>query len=182
MARDRIQKQVERITFLVNDILEFTRGAGENSAAAKFKPVNYSEFLASTLEELQEDLADHKVTLQTENEPPKVMVSMNPPRLGRVFHNLIGNALDEMPRGGTITLRFSVEPAEVVTEIEDSGKGLAPEIVSRLFQPFATHGKTKGTGLGLSICQRIIEEHGGHISARNAQNAGAIFRFTLRRN
>jgi signal transduction histidine kinase len=108
-----------------------------------------------------------------------VTVALNPKRLHRVFYNLIGNAVDAMPPRGKIKLRFAREPDRVTTEIEDSGKGLAPEILGRLFEPFATHGKAKGTGLGLSICQWIVEEHGGTISAHNSPRGGAVFRFWL---
>ena len=70
-----------------------------------------------------------------------------------------------------------------MTEIQDSGKGIAPEIANQLFEAFATHGKENGTGLGLSISKRIIEDHRGWIAARNADgNAkGAIFSFGLPR-
>ncbi len=176
MAQERIFKEVERITIMVNDILEFTRGT---RAVSQLLPMDYALFVHSTLEDLREALSENRVTLKLESEPPDIEVPMNPKRLGRVFHNLIGNAVDEMPGGGAIKLRFSTEPNAVVTEIEDTGRGIAPEILGRLFEPFATHGKSKGTGLGLSICQRIIEEHGGRISAHNGSNGGAVFRFTL---
>ena len=179
MARDRILKEVERITIMVNDILEFTRGT---LVASQLTPIEYAAFVHSTLEDMREELAENRVTLELQSEPPSFVVPMNPKRLGRVFHNLIGNAVDEMPGGGAIKLRFSTEPNSVVTEIEDTGRGIAPEILERLFEPFATHGKSKGTGLGLSICQRIIEEHGGRISAHNAPGGGAVFRFTLAHN
>jgi signal transduction histidine kinase len=66
-----------------------------------------------------------------------------------------------------------------VTEIEDTGPGIAPEIAGQLFEAFATHGKAHGTGLGLSICKRIIEDHRGWISARNESGRGAVFSFGL---
>ena len=69
----------------------------------------------------------------------------------------------------------------MVTEIEDSGRGIAPEIAGQLFEAFATHGKAHGTGLGLSICKRIIEDHQGWISARNQPGRGAVFSFGLPR-
>jgi signal transduction histidine kinase len=72
-----------------------------------------------------------------------------------------------------------LRPSEIVTEIEDTGPGIAPEIIERLFEPFATHGKEHGTGLGLSICKRIIEEHRGWIVTRNEPGRGAIFTFGL---
>ena len=101
--------------------------------------------------------------------------------MGRAIFNLINNAIDMMPEGGKITLRFAVDEEEVTTEIEDTGPGIAPEIASRLFEPFATHGKQKGTGLGLSICKRIIDDHQGRIFARSEPGRGAIFSFSLPR-
>jgi len=86
-----------------------------------------------------------------------------------------------MPRGGKIIWRFSVKPNEVVTEIEDTGPGIAPEISGHLFEAFATHGKAHGTGLGLSICKKILDDHRGWIAARNEPGHGAIFAFGIPR-
>ena len=87
--------------------------------------------------------------------------------------------MDAMPEGGKIMLRILPQPREVVTEIEDTGIGIAPEIAEQLFEAFATHGKAHGTGLGLSICKRIIEDHHGWIAARNESGRGAVFSFGL---
>ena len=84
-----------------------------------------------------------------------------------------------MPDGGEIFIRFYCDENEIVTEIEDTGPGIAPEIAGQLFQPFATHGKAHGTGLGLSICKKIVEDHHGRIWARNQPGHGAIFCFAL---
>jgi len=67
----------------------------------------------------------------------------------------------------------------VLTEIEDTGPGIAPEIAPTMFEPFATYGKSQGTGLGLSICRRIVTDHRGRIAARGEPGRGAIFAFTL---
>ena len=123
------------------------------------------------------ELKSAQVELQ--NEPPPVRVPLDPRRLSRVFHNLIHNATDVMPDGGKIFLRFRADEKEIVTEIEDTGPGIAPEIAAKLFQAFVTFGKTHGTGLGLSICKKIIEDHGGQISARSEAGHGAIFCFSL---
>ena len=114
-----------------------------------------------------------------QNEPPPVLVQFDPRRLSRVFFNLIGNATDVMLNGGKIFLRFQFQEKVIITEIEDSGPGIAPEIAEQLFQPFATHGKSHGTGLGLSICKKIVEDHGGTIAVRSEPGRGAIFTFTL---
>jgi signal transduction histidine kinase len=84
-----------------------------------------------------------------------------------------------MPDGGKIYLRFQQDAKEVVTEIEDTGPGIPPEIADKLFEAFATHGKKHGTGLGLSICKKIVEDHGGRIWARNEPNRGAVLAFAL---
>ena len=87
--------------------------------------------------------------------------------------------MDALPEGGKIVMRVLPESAEVVTEIEDTGTGIAPEIADQLFEAFTTHGKAHGTGLGLSICKRIIEDHHGWIAARNGSRRGAVFSFGL---
>ena len=108
--------------------------------------------------------------------------ALHPKRLRRVFYNLVHNATDAMPEGGKIMLRFQTTDTEVVTEIEDGGQGIAPEMAGQLFEAFATHGKAHGTGLGLSICKRIIEDHQGWIAARNEPGRGAVFSFGLPRS
>ena len=174
----RIAKQIERITGMVNDILEFTRGT---SVRSTLSPTDYSMFVQMTVEELRREVARKSVNIEFENPPPAVNLQLNPQRLSRVFYNLVLNAVDEMPGGGTIRLRFRATDGEVVTDVADSGGGIAPEILETLFEPFATFGKVKGTGLGLSISQRIVQEHGGRIWAENHPGEGAVFSFTLPR-
>jgi signal transduction histidine kinase len=96
-----------------------------------------------------------------------------------VFHNLIGNSADAMPSGGKIQLHFTQNDREIFTEMQDSGKGIAPQMLDKLFQAFATYGKANGTGLGLSICKKIVHDHRGRIYARNVPTGGALFGFTL---
>jgi len=177
-AMERINKQVERITGMVNDILEYTRGP---AGPAELNPEDYGVFARSILDELQREVAARGVTLRCPKPPPTVKLALNPPRLNRVFYNLILNAVDEMPQGGVIEVHFEVRDAEVITWVADTGEGIAPEIIDRLFEPFATFGKTRGTGLGLSISQRIIEEHRGRIWAANRPEGGAVFSFALPR-
>jgi signal transduction histidine kinase len=93
---------------------------------------------------------------------------------------LVHNAVDAMkPKGGKVIFRFRTVDTMLVIEIEDTGKGIPPQIIGRMFEPFATYGKVGGTGLGLSICQRIAHDHGGTLTARNDPGHGAIFALTL---
>jgi signal transduction histidine kinase len=171
-----IRQQVDRISELVGEILDFTQGASPDLV---LPPMDYGRFVEQILEELRPDLALKSVTLKVESPPPNVSLLLNPKRLRRVFHNLVNNATEAMSSGGTIFLRFETRPEEIVTELEDTGPGIAPEIAGQLFEAFATHGKANGTGLGLSISKRIIEDHKGWIVARTEPGRGAVFQFGL---
>jgi signal transduction histidine kinase len=175
-AQERIAHQVERISSLVSEILYFTQRGGEAVALA---PMGYAEFIGKLLPELKAEVETRGATIELDGAPPATMLMLNPKRLARVLFNLVHNATDAMREGGKIILRFGQTPREVVTEVEDSGSGIAPEILDRLFQTFATHGKEHGTGLGLSICKKIVEDHGGRIWARNEPGRGAVFSFTI---
>ena len=176
LAQTRINNQVARLTEMINELLEFTRGTQASNVLA---PVLYASFIHQFLEEIRPDAAQKSVTLHCENLPPDLRLFLDPCRFSHALHNLINNAVDAMPEGGKITLRFFIEGGCLVTEIEDDGRGIAPEIRQRLFQPFATFGKARGTGLGLSICQRIIQDHKGSISIREESGRGAIFQIRL---
>lgn len=176
LAQQRIRKQVDRLSNMINELLEFTRGAQSSVVLGQ---ADYGAFVEQLVDEIRPEAAEKSVTLACENLPKKVMVQLDTRRLPHVFYNLIHNAIDAMPDGGKITIRCCVHETEVVTEIEDTGKGIAPEIASRLFEPFATYGKSSGTGLGLSICKRIIEDHRGKIQARTEPGRGAVFSFSL---
>ena len=177
VAQTRIRKQVERISNMVSDILEFTRGPG--AALPALAVMEYPEFAEAVIEEIGREIAAKNVAIEVMTPIPAARVAINPRRLSRVFYNLIFNAVDEMPEGGKIKMHFSTTDTELITEFEDTGAGIAPQILNKLFEAFETFGKPRGTGLGLSIAKRIVEEHGGRIYARNVSNGGALFGFTL---
>jgi signal transduction histidine kinase len=172
----RIRKQVERISIMVNELLEFTQGSHTNVVMAL---IDYKAYIEQLIDEIRPEIAIKSVTLEYLNPPPSVALRIDPQRLSRVFHNLIGNAADAMTTGGTVKLSFSKSKREIITSLQDTGKGIAPEIMDRLFQAFATYGKSSGTGLGLSICKKIVQDHHGRIQARNAPGGGALFEFSL---
>lgn len=178
-ARGHIVKQVDRLTNMVNELLEFTRGS---QSTAALKPVDYASFVLPLVEDLRAESASKRVSIVLESEPPSIPVLLDAKRLPNLFYNLAHNAVDAMaPAGGKILLRFHTDDKGVTTEVEDTGKGIAPEIAPRLFEPFATFGKARGTGLGLSICHRIISDHGGTIEVRSQPGRGANFVFRLNR-
>jgi nitrogen fixation/metabolism regulation signal transduction histidine kinase len=99
--------------------------------------------------------------------------------LGRVLSNLIGNAVEALgPKGGLITLRARAQGDRARVSVEDDGPGVPPDILPRLFDPYFS-AKSGGTGLGLAIAKKIVEEHGGSISAENRPEGGFRVRFDL---
>ncbi len=172
----RIQKQVERITSMVGELLDFAKGSASDSALDEML---YPWFVEPLIDDIQQEVAIRSVKIEYIDKTPRVNVAIDAQRLSRVFHNLIANATDAMTGGGVIKLHFRQTNSEVITELEDSGKGIAPQMLDRLFQAFATHGKSNGTGLGLSICKKIVEDHRGRIYARNVPGGGALFGFAL---
>lgn len=175
-AQARIRKQVDRISDMIGEILDFTQGSQSTFVLVSSE---YSQFVERLLEELRAEVALKSVSIELDGAVPPVKVLLDPKRLRRVFHNLIHNATDAMPRGGRVFVRARLDSKEVVTEIQDTGSGIAPEIADDLFEAFTTYGKAHGTGLGLSICKKIILDHNGSIFARNAPTGGAIFSFAL---
>ena len=105
-------------------------------------------------------------------------IDADPDLLHRAFQNLVLNALDAMPAGGTLMLRSSNGEDSVRIEVSDTGKGLTPEECSRLFTPYYTT-KQQGTGLGLAIIQSIVADHHGTISVTSEEGRGATFRIEL---
>jgi signal transduction histidine kinase len=113
-----------------------------------------------------------------EEDLPRTMA--DPMQLQQVFLNLFLNAVDAMPNGGTLTVRTLYDaPADAIRiDIKDTGTGIDPEILGKIFSPFQTT-KSKGTGLGLAICKQMIEQLGGSIGAENDPAGGALFRIVL---
>jgi len=99
-------------------------------------------------------------------------IEANPAELREVLINLILNAVDALPRGGSVTLRTRAEQDHVCAEVQDDGVGMSSEVAARAFEPFFTTKRGRGTGLGLAVAAAIVSRHGGDISIRTKPNAG----------
>jgi len=110
--------------------------------------------------------------------PAGLKIVVDRHRVRRVLVNLMVNALEAMPDGGTLHISAVSEPNAVLIKVRDTGPGIAPEIESRLFQPFATAGKVGGIGLGLATSRQAILDHGGEMWAESSER-GACFAFRL---
>lgn len=141
--------------------------------------VNLAEVAQEGLQLVRGKADQQQVRFVTSVPTDPVMLSVDRPQLRQVFVNLYLNAIDAMPVGGTLTVTISRPSTEwVECQVEDTGKGIAPEILTKLFQPFVT-GKETGIGLGLVVSQRIIHEHGGTLTGSNRVGQGACFQIRL---
>ena len=111
--------------------------------------------------------------------PSEIELPLERNRMERAFVNLIGNALEAMPQGGTVQISAVLERSSVVVQVEDNGPGIAPEIRSTLFQPFVSAGKRNGLGLGLALTRQTVLEHGGDMWVESESGHGARFKFRL---
>jgi len=146
-----------------------------------FQPVQLGELVQDVAKPQQAQLAKGNIACQLELPENFQPIAADPDLLHRALSNLVLNAIEAMPEGGTLTLRTRYEPNSVSIEISDTGKGLSQEDCSRLFTPYYT-SKAQGTGLGLAIVQSIVSDHGGRISVRSEQGCGTTFIIDLPAN
>lgn len=166
---DKILNCVKDLNQLVTDILTFT-----GNIVLQKGPQAIEKIVDEAVSLSQDKIAKKNIQVVRNykmNGKPAVVDSF---RMQQVFLNIVQNAVDAMEPGGTLSIETRPEGNSVVVAIRDTGKGLAPEDLKRLFTPFFTT-KSKGTGLGLSIAQRIVEAHGGRIEASNNPDKGACF-------
>jgi signal transduction histidine kinase len=100
-------------------------------------------------------------------------------RFTRVLCNLIKNAREAMPKGGILTIGTDLVDDQVVIRISDTGIGVPPDLLPKLFEPFVTHGKTHGTGLGMAIAKSVVAAHAGKISVSSVQGSGTTVEIHL---
>lgn len=173
-----IHDQVSRITSYVEELLSETR-----MTMAARPPIQLNQILRQLLLFLEQHLARHHVNVETRFSPDLPEIEANPHQIQQVFLNLLNNACDAMPNGGTIVVETKSHPdqngAYVAVSVEDNGVGIPEEKQGRIFEPFfTTKDLNRGTGLGLSIAAKIIRQHQGTISLHSVPGAGA--KFTIR--
>jgi signal transduction histidine kinase len=171
----KVEAQTDRVARIIKNLLAFARSPSD----ASFQRVDLKQSLEEILSLIDYKLRDMNIRLELELAavPP---IYAQGERLQQVFINIILNALDAMPGGGTLGIRLAQEGGAEVVRISDSGTGIRPEHLSRIFDPFfTTKGVGKGTGLGLSISYAIVKEHDGRIEVRSEVGRGSTFTITL---
>jgi PAS domain S-box-containing protein len=172
---DKITRQTFRASEIVNNLLNFSRTSG-----SEFSEVDVNKVIADTLALLEHQFKTSKIQVTRELTPNISSIQGNQGRLQQVFLNLFLNAKDAMPEGGT--LKVATTNGELVSvRVSDTGSGIAPEHIERIYDPFFTtkivprEGQNRGTGLGLSVTYGIIQEHAGQIRVESNPGAGTTF-------
>jgi signal transduction histidine kinase len=173
-----LQDQIARMERSIQSLLDFARMP---------KPQCVSHDLRATIERavtlVRPRATQLGIRMNEELPDTPVPICGDPAQLHLVFANLFLNGLEGMPEGGTLYVTLTADdplPDTCCVQISDTGSGIPPELMDRLFEPFVT-GKEQGYGLGLTISRRIVHEHGGIISAANRPQGGATFTVELPR-
>jgi len=179
-ALEIVQQETKWMGDLVANLLQFSR-RGED----KISTVDIREELSRAVELIQHHLRKQQVTVVQELAPETPTIFADRQKLRQVFLNLLTNAGDAMPQGGTLTLHSAPASLEnglpaVLIEFVDTGMGIPAEYLEKVMEPFfTTKGEGKGTGLGLAICRRIVQEHQGTIQVESEFGKGATVRLVL---
>jgi PAS domain S-box-containing protein len=169
---DKIARQTFRASEIVNSLLNFSR-----TSPAEFTEVDLNRVVRETLGMVEHQLHRNRVEVRQRMEDGLGPVNGNPGKLQQVFLNLFLNARDAMPAGGVLEVCSRAYNGSVMIEVSDTGQGIAPEHLARIYDPFfTTKGVRKGTGLGLSVSYGIVKEHGGSIEVDSHPGAGTRFR------
>jgi signal transduction histidine kinase len=172
---EKITRQTFRASEIVNNLLNFSRTSG-----TEFADVDINKVITDTLALLEHQFKIAKIQVHAELTPGISAIQGNPGRLQQVFLNLFLNAKDAMAGGGSINVA-TTNGDLVSVRVSDTGSGIAPEHIQRIYDPFFTtktapkEGQNRGTGLGLSVTYGIIQEHAGKIRVESDPGAGTTF-------
>jgi two-component system, NtrC family, sensor kinase len=181
---ERITQQTFRASEIANGLLNFSR-----TSTTEFRDTDLNQVIRDTLALVEHQMKTARITVAMELSGELPRIHGNPGKLQQVFLNLLLNAKDAMPQGGELRVA-TVANGHVEAIIADSGAGIAPEHLKRIYDPFFTTkstpkpGERRGTGLGLSVSYGIIQEHAGKINVESTLGVGTTFHleFPLSRN
>ena len=169
MARD----EIARLDQIINQFLRAIR-----PTQPELQPTAVNDVVAETLALMEQEIGDRDILVEQELAEGMPRLLLDRAQLKQAFYNIIKNALQAMRSGGILRIRTEANDSHVTISFIDSGHGIAPEQIGRLFEPYFTT-KQNGTGLGLMIVQRIVREHGGTIEVESDKDRGTTFRIKL---
>ncbi len=167
-----MEQETLRVRKIIRNLLDFAR-----HKPSSMQPGDLAIPLRETVALVQGVADAASVVIQEDYPPASLAVNMDQNEMKQVFINIVNNALQAMPRGGELRIRLDrVNDQELVVEFSDTGTGIAPENVDKIFEPFfSTKSSGDGTGLGLSISYRIVRNHGGRIETKSEAGKGTVF-------
>ncbi|HZV07549.1 MAG TPA: ATP-binding protein [Gemmataceae bacterium] len=165
--------EIARLERIVQDYLDFARPPELNRSRGDLR-----EVIDQAAALLQANARRQGVRLQIDYPSQPVWAQVDHDQLRAVLVNLLINAIEAMPRGGPLKISLTSANQEIELTVTDTGAGIPPDILKNLFTPFVS-GKPTGTGLGLCISKRIVEYHGGRITAKNHPEGGAVVTIKL---
>jgi PAS domain S-box-containing protein len=168
-----LKTEIIRLKALIQDYLSLAR-----LPEVRREPVDIDAMLKSFAQEIQASLADSRIAVQLEGFEGLGVGVLHPPTFRRALLNLVQNARDAMPQGGTLTLRGWRTATKIHLAVCDTGQGIPAEQLPLLFTPFHTT-KPEGTGLGLYVVQEIVGTHEGTIEVASEPNRGTTMTITL---
>ena len=173
---EKIEHQTFRAAKIVNGLLNLAR-PGRSDASG---PVDINVVVNDVLALLEHQLEAGNVKVRRELSPAPPVVQGVEFKLQQVFLNLFLNARDAMPKGGWLTVRTHVDEQHTIVDVADTGSGIPPELLSRIYDPFfTTKAPGQGTGLGLSVTYGVMQEHHGVIECESDPGHGTRFTLTL---
>lgn len=175
-----IQRSAKEMERLLTDLLDVAR-IESGHLVVRREPIDLRALLEETTEAFHAQAAAIGITVVCDAADGLPPVTGDRDRLVQVLSNLIANALKFMPQGGRVSVRAVADDDAAHLSVKDSGDGIPPEDLRRVFDRFwrADRGSTAGAGLGLAICKSIVEAHGGRIWAASIVGRGTTFHFTL---
>lgn len=172
----QIAREAGHLSRVITEFLDFARPrppAPDSVALGDL--VDHACFL------LAFELDEKQIMVHRQFPAVRLDVTADPEQTKQVLINLFKNAIEAMEPGGRLTVRARPSGDDVLIEVEDTGSGIAPEALPRLFEPFYTT-RDKGVGLGLSTVKKMVEDNHGHITVRSEPGQGTVFAFTLPRS
>jgi two-component system NtrC family sensor kinase len=167
--------EIQRLSEMLRNMLSFSKPEEE-----KRRPVKIDELIEGILLVMEKQMKESNIQVQVSYDPdtPEIMASTN--QMRQVMLNILKNAKEAMPKGGTLFVRTSKKDHRVLIHIQDTGIGIPEEIKDKIFDAFfTTKQKVKGVGLGLSVCYGIIKDHGGEIKVESEAAKGTTFTISL---
>jgi hypothetical protein len=174
---EMFNQQVRRLADITKRLMSFSHSVSDDF---QIESVNVNRALEDVVAIIQHDLQNNKVKVERDLSETLPSVMGNTNYLQQVFLNLLINARDAMPQGGTIRVATESKEFNVFVHITDTGMGIPKEAIDKIFIPFFTTKEAdKGTGLGLSICSKIVSQHKGEIKVKTELNVGTTFSIVL---